>query len=188
MAGVTMKLDGRFKKRLRVVFANVKADVGVLEDRPHKLPVTANQARKRAWKKDKSLSPSVARVIGATASYAGGPIRRTRGKSISTIAEVSESLRKHTGINFYTRPLRLKNNQDLLKFTRNFVQLFMRGGASKKRVENLLQAVVRNPILRGDYGKNSAAGARAKGFNRFMIDTGQLFKNIKASVTGVRRV
>jgi hypothetical protein len=48
--------------------------------------------------------------------------------------------------------------------------------------ETCLQAIVRNPILKGEYGRNSRLTQKIKGFNRYMIDTAQLFKNIKADV------
>lgn len=51
---------------------------------------------------------------------------------------------------------------------------------SKKRLENLLQAIVRNPILRLEYGKNTATAADNKGFDRHLFDTGQMFKAITA--------
>jgi hypothetical protein len=47
---------------------------------------------------------------------------------------------------------------------------------------NAIQAIVRNPILRGDYGRNNLFTQKVKGFNRLMIDTGQFFNNIKARV------
>jgi hypothetical protein len=59
------------------------------------------------------------------------------------------------------------------------------GRSEMKRVQNLLQAVIRNPILRGDYGRNAMSTARNKGFNRLFIDTGQFFRAIKAKVTRV---
>ncbi len=55
----------------------------------------------------------------------------------------------------------------------------------RKRCENLLQAIVRNPILRGEYGKQGRSTTRTKGFYSPMIDTAQLFKSIKASVKGI---
>ncbi len=35
-------------------------------------------------------------------------------------------------------------------------------------------------MLRGDYGPNSELTRKIKGFDRYMIDTAQLFKAIKA--------
>lgn len=171
-AKVTLKLDKRFQKRLVVLVKGYTAEVGVLENKPHYLP-----ARKTG-------------PAGGTKSnlknLAGGPARKIGRRAAGTIAEVSEKLRKHTGINFYTKPFSLPRNKDILRFANEYVKTLLRPGSNKRRVENLLQAIVRNPILRGDYGRNRPVTARAKGFNRFMIDTGQLFNNIKARVT--RRV
>lgn len=56
---------------------------------------------------------------------------------------------------------------------------------SIKRVENLLQAVVRNPILKLEYGDNTAITADMKGFDRHLFGTGQTFKAIKAKANRV---
>ena len=50
----------------------------------------------------------------------------------------------------------------------------------KQRILNGMRAVVRNPILRGEYGKNSAKWAAVKGFNDLLMMTGQFFKAIEA--------
>lgn len=157
---ITFKLDRSFVTQAKGVLEKYTFEVGVLQDGIHK----------EAADKSKGLS-----------SYAGGPVRKTSGNSGMTISEVSEDLRKKTGINIYTRPFFAKKNKDIVAFVESFFQL-TGGRAPKKRVENLLQAIVRNPILRGDYGRNSSVTAKTKGFNRFMIDTGQLFKNIVAKV------
>lgn len=162
MAGVEIKLDGRFFKQAKGVFEKYTFDVGVLEDKAHKV------ARKQLK------------------VFAGGPARRTGARpSGLTIGQVSERVRKHTGINIYQAPFASKKNADILKFTKSFFELCA-GRGQKKRCENLLQAIVRNPILRGDYGRNSKLTAKIKGFNRLLIDTGQLFQAIKARVN--RRV
>ena len=69
-----------------------------------------------------------------------------------------------------------------MKFTDAFFKLAF-GASEKKRAENLLQACVRNPIRAGEYGPNSPLTVLIKGFDRAMIDTGQLFKAIKARCT-----
>ena len=51
---------------------------------------------------------------------------------------------------------------------------------NQKRLENLVQAIVRNPILRKDYGDNRRTTANKKGFNHLMIDTAQFFNSVKA--------
>jgi hypothetical protein len=66
-----------------------------------------------------------------------------------------------------------------MKFTKSFIDLVM-GRVPIKRVENLVQAIVRNPILRQDYGTNEARTADAKGFDRHLIDTSQMFRALKA--------
>ncbi len=159
-----LKLDKRFQKNIAGHFGRYRFQVGVLEDKSHKLP-------KRGVRGLKGQD-----VIS---SYAGGPVRKISSiDSGLDISDVSQAFRKHMGFNYLTRPFD-KRNRDRVGFTDSFFKLVF-GLGSKKRVENLLQAVVRNPILRGDYGNNSEITKKIKGFNRFGIDTAQLFKNIKA--------
>jgi len=153
-----LNLDKRFSKWAKGTFERYDFKVGVLNDLPHRNP------------------------INKTKSFAGGLARATKSKSSFSMAEVSQNLRKTTGINIYTAPFKLAKNKDILLFLGNFFQVIT-GKGSEKRLQNTLQAIIRNPILRRDYGKNTIATARAKKFNRLMIDTAQLFKNIKAKVT-----
>lgn len=48
-----------------------------------------------------------------------------------------------------------------------------------RRLLNAAQAVIRNPIARGEYGQNTPQTAKAKGFNRLLINTGRFFNTIK---------
>lgn len=172
--GVQFKLDRRFAKQAKGVFEKYTFDVGVLEDADHKLPT------KIKIKTGGKIEPG--ETVRGLKTFAGGPARRTRRKSSGkTIAQVSEDVRKRLGINFYTRPFKSRKNAEILKFIKSFFDLCA-GRAEKRRCENFLQAIVRNPILRGDYGSNSPAAAKNKGFNRLLIDTAQLFKAIKARV------
>ncbi len=159
-----LKLDNRFKKNVAGLFGKYTFEVGVLQDKQYFKPkrgVTGLQGQE---------------IIN---QYAGGPVRQaTRRPSGKTVAEVSSRLRTNLGFNYLTEPFK-KRSSDIVKFTDEFFNLAF-GRSQKKRAENLLQAVVRNPILRGDYGNNSPLRVKIKGFNRFMIDTGQLFKNLKA--------
>ncbi len=146
--------------------------VGILQDGPHKLP--------------KKGEPGLGgqEIINI---YAGGPVRQKSTKVGSkSVAEVSESFRKHLGFNYLVEPFK-KKNSEILKFTNEFLKMVF-GRSKDKRVENLLQAIVRNPLLREDYGHNSALTKKIKGFDRLGFDTGQLFKAIKAKVItkGVR--
>ena len=161
-----IKLDKRFQKRVSGVFGKYTFEVGVLTDAPHK---QARVGERGQGGKD---------VI---TSYAGGPARKTsRRNSGLTIAQVSAANRERMDVNYLTEPFE-KKTSDIIKFTNEFFKLAF-GKSEKRRAENLLQAVVRNPILRGEYGSNSTLTSRIKGFNRNMIDTAQLFKAIKAKV------
>lgn len=157
-----IELDRRFRDQAKGVFERYKFDVGIINDGIHKSALPSKRGLK---------------------NFAGGPARKTSQFADGTLSEVSKDLRKKTGINFYTKPFRARRNRDLLRLFKNFFDLCM-GRTTKKRLENALQAVVRNPILRGDYGVNIPRTAAIKGFNRFMIDTGQLFKAIVARVRG----
>lgn len=162
--GFQVRLDKRFEKQARGRIERFYFDVGVLENKPHKVALSQKKGLK---------------------ALAGGPSRKVGRKSSGlSIADVSEKLRKETGINFYSRPWKSRKNADLVRFISSFMKLITRGGKleEKKRLENALQAVVRNPITRGEYGRNSKVTEKIKGFNRLMIDTGQLFKAIVAKV------
>lgn len=152
------QLANRFGNRVKGVIERYEFEVGILKNTRHKS------------------------ALPALKSYAGGPARKTGVSGSSTTAEVSRRLRSHLGFNYLSRPFQ-KRNSDILRFTHAFLKTALHGADSKRAV-NLLQAVVRNPILRGDYGKNSRKTADRKGFNRLMIDTAQLFKSIQARVKG----
>ncbi len=158
---ISLKLDKRFAKQAKGVFEKYEFFVGILKDGHHL--------------EAKSL-------FDGLGEYAGGPVRKTsRKQSQKMISEVSEDLRNKMNINFYTLPFQAKKNKDILNFVREFFELCA-GRGEVRRAENLLQAIVRNPILRGDYGKNIPITAKIKGFNRLMIETAQVFKAITAKV------
>jgi hypothetical protein len=159
-----IQLDKRFKKNVAGRFGKYSFEVGVLQDKPHRDALTGARGLKGA---------------DVLSAYAGGPIRKaSRSQSSASIAEVSASLRENLGVNYLVEPFK-KKSSDLVKFSNEFFKLAF-GRSEKRRCENLLQAIVRNPILRGDYGTNSELTQKIKGFDRKGIDTAQLFKNIKA--------
>lgn len=164
MTGVVLKFDRKVSERLRRKVEGHLLHVGVLENRPHRAPVP-----------------------GSAKSVAGGPARRLGKASGVTVEEVSRFARLRLLMNFYRRPFRgAGQNRDIVAFSKAFFKMALRD-ENPNRARNLLQAIVRNPILRGDYGRNSQTAAKAKGFNRLLIDTGQLFKAIRAQVR-VKRV
>ncbi len=158
-----IRLDKRFKKNVAGRFGKFDFEVGILKDGPHFEP-----------KRGK-------RGLGGgdvITQYAGGPARRKSGTSTQSLSEVSRQNRERLGFNYLTSPFKRKSSE-IVRFSREFFKLVF-GRSQKRRAENLLQAIVRNPILRGDYGGNRPLTRAIKGFDRKMIDTAQLFKNIKA--------
>lgn len=157
-------LDKRFKKKLSGLFGKYEFEVGVLEDKQHRIPRRGERGQKGQ---------------DVIAQYAGGPVRKTSRKNSGLmISEVSKENRERLGFNYLSEPFK-KKSSDIIKFTNQFFKLVF-GRSEPRRLENLLQAIVRNPILRGDYGSNSPLTQKIKGFDRGMIDTAQLFKALKA--------
>ena len=161
-----MKLEfsKSFSKKLKGRIEAYEFEVGILEDKAHRDPLEHGLFEE----------PQLG-------SYAGGPVRKASRKAGSiSIGEVLVANMERLNINLLLRPFQ-EQSSDIMRFTREFMKMVTtKPGMSKKRVENLLQAIVRNPILRGDYGANSSFTADNKGFNRHLIDTGQTFKQIKA--------
>lgn len=153
-------------KKLSAAINVFEFEVGDVEKKAHRDPLIAERG------KPPQLS-----------SYAGGPVQKmARTTGPLTAGEIIVENSKRLGIDLLRNPFQRKNS-DILKFTNAFLALAVkRPGMSIRRVENLLQAVVRNPILKQQYGSNSADAAEAKGFNRFLFGTGQMFKAIKARV------
>ncbi len=166
-----LTLSKGFAERVQARYDRFRMEVGILEDAPHKEPKRGAHGLKGEDVKS---------------SYAGGPVRKKSSKDSGvTIAQVSVANRERLGFNYLTAPFHLKDST-IVKFSEAFFKMASgKASSMKKRVENLLQAIVRNPILRGDYGSNTAHTQRIKGFNRKMIDTAQLFKAIKARVKSV---
>ncbi len=158
-----IELDKRFKKNVGGKFGKYKFEVGVLEDKVHKDALTGKHGEKGQ---------------DVLKTFAGGPARKVSRKGHQSISQVSKSLRKNLGFNYLKKPFE-KKSDDIMRFSREFFK-FAFGRSQQKRCENLLQAIVRNPMLRGEYGPNSQLTQKIKGFDRKTIDTAQLFKAIKA--------
>ena len=162
-----IRLDRRFTKRLSGAIERYSFEVGILKDGPHKAP--RRGVRGKGGK-------------NVLTTFAGGPARKKSGRDSGlSIAQVSQEARERIGVNYLTEPFKNKANEDILRFTDRFFKV-IRGSSQPKRLENLLQAIVRNPILRGDYGGNSSITRRIKGFDRLLIDTAQVFRSIIARV------
>lgn len=161
--------DTKWVKQLQKSVEQYTFDIGILEDGDHK------EAKETPRFGDPELS-----------EYAGGPVRKTSSKpSGKSIGEVFIENMKRLNINLLLRPFE-ERDSDIIKFMNEFLKYVVsKPGANIRRVENLLQAVVRNPILKQEYGQNSPETADHKGFDRMMIDTAQMFKAIKAKAKRV---
>jgi len=161
-----------FKKKLKNGIEKYTFDVGVLNDQAYIDPIR----------------PKPGEGYKHTA-FAGQKVRqKSRKKSGSKIGQIFQDIQKTFGVNLLQDPFRNPKNKEILNFARDYVKfIFNPKSNSIKRLENLTQAIVRNPILRGDYGQNSPLTQKIKGFNSLFIDTAQTFKSIRAKAR-VRRV
>lgn len=119
-----------------------------------------------------------------TKNFYGGPARKSgkaSGVSLRAVLEKFDAL-YNLLYGAWARP----QNKEVAIVVKEMITDMNKSTADKRRFLNAAQAVVRNPILRGDYGQNSPQTAKIKGFNRLLIDTGTMFKNIKARL--VKRV
>lgn len=141
-----------------------KFQVGILENKRHYLPAEGDTYLTKGQ--------------NVWYNYAGLKLRRPSSfKYSGTLYQVARDM--DAAYKWLRKPFLLQSNADLLSVIQ-FVVDNMNGKDTRQRLINAIQAVVRNPILRGAYGKNSARTAKKKGFNKLLMDTGQLFKNIKA--------
>lgn len=148
-----------------------KFDVGILQNKPHFEVLK----RKIGTKNGKPV------YAKSWYQYAGLNLLRHGSKPDGTLNKVAAEMDEL--FKWLRRPFLLKRNKDLI-WVINFMVDIMSGKDNRRRIENAMQAVVRNPILRGDYGRNSQKTAKEKGFNKLLMRTGQLFKNVKARLTG----
>lgn len=161
-----MVLSNRWLKKVKRKIDQYEFEVGVLEDKPHLDPVYHGLFEE----------PKLAK-------YAGGPIRRKSNiVGPLTTGQILIQNMERLQMNILQLPFQ-KKNSEILQFTSYFLKfIFSKPGVNPRRLTNLLQAIVRNPILRKEYGPNSRVTIEIKGFDRHLFDTGEMFKNIKARV------
>lgn len=140
-----------------------KFKVGILENKQHYAPLRQGTTGKKG--------------LPILYNYAGLFLYKHGKKPDGTLWGIAKKL--DAAYKWLRKPFLLRKNQDLISVI-NFMIDDMNGRESKQRMVNAIQAVVRNPILRGDYGRNSRDWAKKKGFNKLMFMTGQFFKNIQA--------
>lgn len=116
--------------------------------------------------------------------FAGGVARKvSRTQGSSTTSELATKFENE--YNIFSAPLENEKNYEVIKVLEDLVSWYFQGEDNRKRIENGAQAVVRNPILRGDYGHNSSKTIETKGFDRILIDTAQFFNSIIGDVDNV---
>ena len=156
MINVQFKASEKLARMLNTRLSGFDIEVGILQDGPV-----------AKWKRERA------------GDLAGGP----RNKQAGTSNQMT--LRKQLGkfnvmYNLLLAPWRSKDNKDILVLIREMARSGLKAGGGRRRFLNAAQAVVRNPIARAEYGDNTAGWAKAKGFNRLLINTGRLFNSIKA--------
>lgn len=182
-----IKLETPIDKLLRRKVEPFTFEVGILKNSNHRLPKGALKRKKK-----KSIKSSINAVVKTLqgkkkkhyiGTFAGGPVRRMGGPGPLSVAQVSQEVRVNTGINVFIEPFKRKNSE-ANRFIAAFLELCFAQNkvTARRRTENLLQACVRNPILRKQYGRNKGLAKKIKGFDRKFIDTGQFFKSIQARV------
>lgn len=192
MSGVELKMSPQFLKRVKKRYQNYQMEVGVLDNKPHYDAVYVSPLGhgEKTSKKGK-----VSRIENPYKTLAGGPALKQSQTSSKTVKEVFKEMQEKTGVDVLRSPFKSQKSGDILKLLDNFFKFcaaknYLTGSPTKegikKRLENALQAVVRNPITRGDYGNNTRITAQTKGFSRLFIATGQVFQNIKGRTIKAR--
>ncbi|CAH9011604.1 putative neck protein [Vibrio phage 236O40-1] len=102
---------------------------------------------------------------------------KTRSKTLS-LRQLAVYLDARYGV--FTDAINNANNLDLNQVTQEMIKAFTGGDVEKRRIENAAIALIRNPIMRKDFGSNMRETSRAKTFDWPMVDTGTFFLNIKA--------
>lgn len=152
-----MKIKSDISKKISKKFGNYNFEVGILSNQPKKL-----------------------RKKGASKSFAGVSISAS-GKVNPKVSLADVAKYTDNRFGWLKKPFGIAGNKEVLKVVNEIAaQVFGKKSIDNKRLENAVQAVIRNPILRGDYGRNAASTIKAKGFDKLGIDTAQLFKSIKA--------
>ena len=157
--GMEFETNG-WAQQLNKEYAQFEFHTGITEDKAEPLP-----------------------KYGELKQFHGGPALKKGKKSEVMVSEVAKKFDEIYNwlIGAWSGRGNNSNNFDVLKVLYEYSRFLGKPG-NENRLRNTVQSVVRNPILRGDYGDNSEEATKKKGFNRFMIATGTFFDNIKAVV------
>lgn len=152
-----MKLDPKkpLWKNIQFRLSKYEMEAGILEDVKRKRP-----------------------LFGQFKTYAGQTVLKTgRMSDEKDMSELAAELDKK--YKWLRRPFYSEKNKEVVKVVSDITK-DLNGQGDKRRILNGCQAIFRNPILRGDYGRNSDKWKKQKGFDKLLMMTGQFFKAIKA--------
>jgi hypothetical protein len=105
--------------------------------------------------------------------------RKIKGQSRQmTLRRLAVMLDKRYG--FISGVELLESNYYLKKVMNELTKIFD-GEVSPKRITNAARALIRNPILEKQYGRNAASTRKNKGFDMPLVDTGAMWNAIVAA-------
>lgn len=119
----------------------------------------------------KPKSSGLKSMKGYPASYI-----KKRDKTLP-LWQLADFLDYHYG--FISKAAMNPNNADLVLVMNELKRIFD-GNVNPKRIENAAIALVRNQILRRDFGSNAESTQSQKGFDMPLVRTGAMFSSIKA--------
>ena len=152
-----IKFENKVMRDLQRTMERVTVEVGVLFDATRKVADHGN----------------LKQFNGATGTKVGTKV------DVDWAKDVSASMRAQ--YDYLKKPFTMRSNVDILRLSREFCKYFF-GKSTDKRLINMSQAIIRNPILSKKYGHNSGYTQMIKGFDHVMVDTGQFFKSIMARI------
>lgn len=119
------------------------------------------------------------RQLQLTPGTVRNAVDRKASKRKVLLTQVAEWLEEDRGL--FSKAMGKAGNKQLNELVEMFAQLAQGNDpVIQRRLENACRSIVRNPMLRREYGINSEATAKGKGFNHWGINTGTLFKAIEA--------
>jgi hypothetical protein len=118
-------------------------------------------------------------------TVAGERVLGLKGFSGATGKQRAQELDANYGI--ISTAFNRMSNEDVIDITEQIGKAISEDSddADRRRYLNGLQAIVRNPIMRKEYGSNSPVTVKIKGFDWVGVMTGQFFDNIRARFVNV---
>lgn len=106
-------------------------------------------------------------------------VDRKKNPRAAKLAQVAGWLEESRGL--FSEAMDKAGNKQLAELVELFAKLAEQGDPTLiRRLENAARSIVRNPMLRKEYGDNADSTAKEKGFNHWGLNTGTLFKAIEA--------